>query len=81
MPYQAKITSKGQISIPKELRERFQLRVGEEVLLIPQEEGIVLKPGLNPMRRLRGVLREELDVKKASEFIRKTRREWRIEPA
>lgn len=81
MSYQAKITSKGQISIPKELRERFQLRVGEEVLLVPQDEGIILKPGLNPMRRLRGVLREELDVNKASEFIRKTRREWRIEPA
>ena len=81
MSYQAKITSKGQISIPKELRERFQLKVGEEVLLIPQDEGIILKPGLNPMRRLRGVLREELDVDKASEFIRKTRREWRIEPA
>lgn len=81
MPYQAKITSKGQISIPKELRERFQLREGEEVLLIPGDEVIILKPGLNPMRRLRGVLREELDMKKVSEFIRKTRREWRVESA
>ncbi len=81
MSYRAKLTSKGQISIPKELRERFQLRVGEEVLLIPQDEGIILKPGLNPMRRLRGVVREELDVNKASEFIRKTRREWRTERA
>ncbi len=81
MPYQAKITSKGQISIPKELRERFQLREGEEVLLIPGDEVIILKPGLNPMRRLRGVLREEVDLNKASEFIRKTRREWRVDPA
>lgn len=81
MPYQAKITSKGQISIPKELRERFRLREGEEVLLIPGDEVIILKPGLNPMRRLRGVLREELDMNKASEFIRRMRREWRVEPA
>lgn len=81
MPYRAKITSKGQISIPKELREKFQLRVGEEVMLVAGDEGIILKPGLNPMRRLRGALREEVDINKASEFIRKMRREWRIEPA
>ncbi len=81
MPYRVKINSKGQIFIPKELRERFQLREGEEVLLMPGDQVILLKPGLNPMRQLRGVLREEVDMDKASEFIRKRRRGWRVEPA
>ncbi len=42
MPYRVKINSKGQIFIPKELRERFQLREGEEVLLMPGDQVILL---------------------------------------
>jgi len=77
--YEATITSKGQLTLPKKLRERFHLERGRKVILVPVEEGIVLKHSLNQLRKLRGILRQEIDVQKASEFIRSTRKEWRLE--
>jgi len=79
LSYQSKITSKGQVTIPKDLRDRFGLKEGEEVLMVPENEGILLKHRLDSMRSLRGLLREEVDLKKASTFIGKVRREWRVE--
>ncbi len=79
MSYQSKITSKGQVTIPKDLRDRFGLKEGEEVLMVPENEGILLKHRMDSMRSLRGLLREEVDLKKASTFIGKVRREWRVE--
>ncbi len=79
MSYQSKMTSKGQVTIPKDLRDRFGLKEGEEVLMVPENEGILLKHRMDSMRSLRGLLREEVDLKKASTFIGKVRREWRVE--
>ena len=79
MSYQATITSKGQLTLPKDLRKRFHLEEGEKVVLIPLEEGIMLKHQLNPLRELRGILRREIDVQKASKFIAEARKEWRLE--
>jgi len=79
LSYQSKITSKGQVTIPKDLRDRFGLKEGEEVLMVPENEGILLKHRMDSMRILRGLLREEVDLKKASTFIGKVRREWRVE--
>jgi len=78
LSYQSKITSKGQVTIPKDLRDRFGLKEGEEVLMVPENEGILLKHRMDSMRSLRGLLREEVDLKKASTFIGKVRREWRV---
>lgn len=80
MSYQSKMTSKGQVTIPKDLRDRFGLKEGEEVLMVPANEGILLKHRMDSMRSLRGLMREEVDLKKASTFIGKVRREWRVEP-
>jgi len=79
LSYQATITSKGQLTLPKDLRKRFHLEEGEKVVLIPLEEGIMLKHQLNPLRGLRGILRREIDVHKASRFITEARKEWRLE--
>jgi antitoxin PrlF len=79
LSYQATITSKGQLTLPKDLRKRFHLEEGEKVVLIPLEEGIMLKHRSNPLRELRGILRREIDVQKASRFIAETRKEWRLE--
>ena len=80
LSYQSKMTSKGQVTIPKDLRDRFGLKEGEEVLMVPANEGILLKHRMDSMRSLRGLMREEVDLKKASTFIGKVRREWRVEP-
>lgn len=41
--YVAKVTAKGQITIPKALRDALHLRGGEDVLLYPQGEGLRLE--------------------------------------
>ncbi len=79
MSYESTVTSKGQITIPKDLRKKYELRRGEKVVLIPSGDGIVLKHRVNDLRRIRGVLREEVDIEKASRFIKKLRKEWRLE--
>ena len=79
MSYEATITSKGQLTLPKDLRKRFHLQEGEKVLLIPLEDGIMMKHNLNPLRELRGILRQEIDVQKASRFVAELRKEWRLE--
>jgi AbrB family looped-hinge helix DNA binding protein len=68
--------SKGQITIPESLREQYELHDGESILLIPVENGIIVKRVCD-MKSLRGSM-AEIDVEKASRFIRKLRSEWRI---
>ena len=77
--YRTKITSKGQITIPKPLRDKYHLREGEVATLLPTDGGVVLRHEVEPLRELRGLLREELDLERASEFVGKTRKEWRLE--
>ena len=76
--FSVKITSKGQITIPKELRDRFHLVKGELAIMVPSDEGIILKHQPNPLKELRGLMRKEVDLEKAAIFVRKLREEWRI---
>lgn len=75
---QAKITSKGEITIPKELREKYHLSEGETIHLIPTEEGIMMKHGKITTKALRGLMKEEIDVDKASRCIKELRQSWRL---
>lgn len=68
--------SKGQITLPKSLREQYKLRDGETILLTPLENGIMVKRACD-MKSLRGSI-SNIDIEKASDFIRKLRSEWRI---
>lgn len=74
-----KVSTKGQITLPKEFRDQFNVKSGGEVIIIPTEEGILIKPKKNTLKQLRGLLQEELDVSKAESFIQAERRKWRIE--
>lgn len=48
--YVAKVTGKGQITIPKELREAIGLHDGEYVLLYPQGQGVrIEKAAISPL--------------------------------
>ena len=42
-PEIATVTSKGQITIPSSLRERYEIGKGDRLLAVPTEHGIVLK--------------------------------------
>jgi AbrB family looped-hinge helix DNA binding protein len=53
----ARITSKGQVVIPKAVREKLRLKTGDSVDFIIQEGGeIVVRPADHHVRELRGVL-------------------------
>lgn len=69
------IGPKGQITIPKELRERYHLHEGEDVVLVGQEEGVLVK---HPPSTLRGRLRGKLDLEGFDKDLREIRRDWRL---
>lgn len=43
MSESTRVTDKGQTTIPKELREKYDLEPGDEVVWLDTEDGIVLK--------------------------------------
>lgn len=54
------LTSKGQITLPKPIRERLHLKTGDRVSFVVDEEGrVVLAPAASDIRELRGLLRRE----------------------
>ncbi|MEW6448893.1 MAG: AbrB/MazE/SpoVT family DNA-binding domain-containing protein [Bacillota bacterium] len=54
--YVAKISGKGQITVPKELREKYGLKEGDYLLLFPQGQGLrVEKAALSPLARFREI--------------------------
>jgi len=56
----ATVTSKGQITIPKPIRERLKLKAGDQIDFVTDETGrVVLEPGSSELTDLRGMLRRE----------------------
>ncbi len=54
--YVAKVTAKGQLTIPKALRDALHLRDGEYVLLYPQGEGLRMeRAAVSPAERFEGL--------------------------
>ena len=69
------VSPKGQITLPKSLREKYHLLEGEEVVLVPQQDGVLVK---HPPSTLRAMFRGKLDVKGFEEDIKQIHKEWRI---
>lgn len=59
----AKITSKGQITLPLEVRKRLNLEVGDRVEFVELAEGgYALKPAIEDIRSLKGMLRKPAET-------------------
>jgi antitoxin PrlF len=69
------ITKKGQATIPKDLREKFG--VGNKVLVVETDEGILLKPLPKPEDEF-GSLRELFKGKTARQILDEARTQDRI---
>jgi AbrB family looped-hinge helix DNA binding protein len=69
------VSSKGQITLPKALREKHRLREGDTVMILETRDGVLIRHG---EQSLRGMLNGKIDVKKAEEAIRSLRSEWRL---
>lgn len=55
----AKLTSKGQLTLPKALRERLHLREGDRVEFVVHDDGRVeLIPVTSPISKLKGMVKK-----------------------
>ncbi|MEE8403382.1 MAG: AbrB/MazE/SpoVT family DNA-binding domain-containing protein [Candidatus Hydrothermarchaeaceae archaeon] len=70
-----RISSKGQITLPKEFRRKYHLIEGEEAAMIPTKEGILIK---HKRESLRGVLAGKIDTDGFIRDLRKLREEWKL---
>ena len=80
---EAKLTSKGQITIPKSIRMQLHLKPGKSVFFIPEEDEVVMVPKeANHLKRLLK-LREEIKredklitEKEFKQMIKEGKKEW-----
>jgi AbrB family looped-hinge helix DNA binding protein len=69
------VSSKGQITLPKELRERHHLLEGEIVIILDSPGGILIR---HARTSLRGSLRGKLGGEKFEKELRHLRKEWSL---
>lgn len=54
---EAVITSKGQVTIPKEIRDRLSLRSGDRIDFVLTDAGLMVKPLKRDLRSLCGIFK------------------------
>lgn len=68
-----KISERGQITIPKALRDRYGLYRNVEVNLIASDDGVLIKKqsqSMHPVDKVFGILDKEIDSDRYIEEIR-----------
>lgn len=68
-----KMSKKGQIVIPKEIREKFGIRPGDAVIFNIQENKITIE---KIQEKMSDILENSKPVENSLEFQRKLREEW-----
>jgi len=73
--FDAKVAKKGQLVIPKPLRERFRIREDSHVTLVATEEGVMIKPALQrPWSGPRGLLKGAFTVEELDRLLEEAKR-------
>jgi AbrB family looped-hinge helix DNA binding protein len=71
-----KVSLKGQIVIPKVIREKVGIKEGDEVIIESSEESvIILKKPKDPVKEMRGLFRRKFK-KSSVELVKELRKEW-----
>ena len=71
-----KLSSKGQITIPKDIRDKLKLEPGDKVLMEATEHAAVIRPLKKPSESMKGVGKEtksKLGNISAAELLKKMR--------
>lgn len=80
----ATITSKGQVTIPKEIRDRLELEAGEEIEFILGERGRMevrpTKPAMERLAAVRDAIATRADRIDVDEIRRESKRAWDTVP-
>ena len=73
MPWIVKVTRRGQITIPMEVRNKCNIKVGDRLLVKVTKDGILLKkiPGIEEMADVDSQYGDINEVKRELEKIRK----------
>lgn len=78
---EAKITSKGQITIPKKIRDALMLQEGKEVTFILEgNEAIMISKEKNPMEelvKLRNEIKNLFTEKEIKKMIKNKNKDWK----
>jgi len=69
------LSEKGQVTIPKEIRRRLNLKPGDKVVFLVREDGILIRKALE--RKLSEILEEKPWPVSSLEFQKRLREEWR----
>lgn len=82
--FEVKVSSRGQMVIPKPLRDRYDLKKGSKVKIIATQDGMMIKMGLKPpWTGLRGLMEEwrGIDLDRLIHQARKSmfKKEWEVE--
>jgi len=73
--FEVKITSKGQMVIPKTLREKFNLKKGTKAKIIETRDGILIKSSLEvPWTGLRGMMKTEWKDQNLDQLIEEAKK-------
>jgi len=75
MAVKSVVGPKGQITLPKAIREKYHLLEGEEVVFVPREEGVLLK---HTQTSLRGMFRGKLDIEGFEKDLKQIHKEWKL---
>lgn len=54
----ATLTSKGQVTIPSDVRRRLGLESGDRIEFVEIESGYAIRPAIDDVRSLKGLLRK-----------------------
>ena len=73
MPRSVTVSSKGQVTLPKDLRDRHHLKEGDTALILDVPEGVLIRHG---RPSLRGALKGEFALGTFEKELVKLRREW-----
>ncbi len=76
--YKVTVSGKGQISLPAELRKRYDLKKGDKLIIKETENNITLCPvGDHPVLQLRGKLKDD-ESKSLVEQLLEDRKKERV---
>jgi len=75
MLFKVRVSSKGQVVIPRQVRKALNLKEGDELLLVPTEEGILMRPPSKERGGLRGLLKGlDIDPEECEAILSEARR-------